>query len=103
LGDEGGHNLFMYLKKNNGLEYVDISGNDLGKKSIPAIAHLLKRNGKTLTHLDLSCNKLGNYTPTSTETQNDTSTAQTVFVPDLTGKTLLEAISLNKVLFMVLL
>jgi Leucine-rich repeat (LRR) protein len=71
LGDEGGYNLIMFLKKNNALENFDISGNGLGKKSITAIAQLLKRNGPQLTRLDLSCNKLGTYSPAVVEEAKD--------------------------------
>lgn len=93
----------MYLKRNNALQFIDLSGNGLGKKSVGAIAQLLKRNGQKLTHLDLSCNKIGNYNPAATEAAPEelkgiTAAIPVIAQPDIAGKTLLEAISLNKVL-----
>ncbi|KAI8916103.1 hypothetical protein EDD86DRAFT_197652, partial [Gorgonomyces haynaldii] len=93
LGDEGGAVLLQLLEQNNGLASLNLSGNALGPKTVQSLAQLLKRNGEYLGKLDLSCNKLGQI-----PAQEDTDVVipnQTPIV-DTTGKTLLEAISLNK-------
>lgn len=98
LGDEGGHHLLSHLKRNNALESLDLSGNGLGKKSITSLGALLKRNGSKLTRLDMSCNKLGTYTPNAAEGEVGVISALIAQAsPDAAGKILLEAISLNKV------
>lgn len=106
LGEEGGINLLSQLKNNHTLTEIDLSGTSLVSQCIPALATLLKCNDSTLVSLDLSCNKLGNFVaPSSTEfAEHQEQTASSIVVqaatasPDLAGKAILEAISLNKVL-----
>ena len=96
LGDEGESLLLNDLKKNSGLSFLEVSGNGLGAKSVTALASLLKLNHPNLTRLDISCNKLGNYVPPADE-KEAAATLPVGVASDTAGKTLLEAISLNKV------
>jgi hypothetical protein len=68
LGDEGGAALLSCLVRSTspntgvstcGLKFLDLASNSLGLETVNIVCALLKRNGKTLTSLDLSCNKLG--------------------------------------------
>jgi hypothetical protein len=100
LSDEGGCDLFNNLKNNTTLSVLDISGNYLGSKSVPSLAALLKRNDPTLSLIDVSCNKLGTFVPPITDKNEQTLNVVTnapASAPDISGKAILEAISLNKV------
>lgn len=59
IGDEGGAELCTLLLRNNTLCRLDISANDLGKETTTALATLIRKNGKKLVSIDVSCNKLG--------------------------------------------
>ncbi|KAJ3412302.1 T-complex-associated testis-expressed protein 1 [Chytridiales sp. JEL 0842] len=69
LTDEGGAALLAALVRSTnsttgvstcGLKSLDLSSNRLGMETVNVVCALLKRNGRVLTYLDLSCNKLGN-------------------------------------------
>jgi hypothetical protein len=95
LQDQGGYSLMVLLLGNKSISSLDISGNGLDSKSVTALCALLKLNSSTLTHLDLSCNKLGNYSEKSSSNTN----LRDVKATDVTGKQIFEAIAQNKVLF----
>ncbi|KAI8848521.1 hypothetical protein BC829DRAFT_443666 [Chytridium lagenaria] len=62
--DHGGALLMAGLAKGvttSKLKSLDVSSNGLGAECVTVLCTLLKRNGKALTTLDLSCNKLGNF------------------------------------------
>ena len=94
LQDQGGYSLMDLLLGNKCISSLDISGNGLESKSVSALCALLKLNSPNLTHLDLSCNKLGSHTDKNTSNPNlrDTKGA------DVAGKQIFEAITQNKVL-----
>ena len=96
LLDAGGHALLVSLFKNTSLQFLDLSGNGLEMKSVQALSALLKMNITSLTRLDLSCNKLGDYSgeKNSASTSNLLGLAK---LSDVAGKTIFEAISQNKV------
>ncbi|KAJ3333504.1 T-complex-associated testis-expressed protein 1 [Blyttiomyces sp. JEL0837] len=125
IGDEGGASLCASISKvialppnsttePSALQFLDLSSNNLGFDTVTALCYLLKKNGKSLKSLDLSCNKLGNCStwnltdknlPTAsaaagtangafsqTGTRGHTAESDT----DIAGKMIFEAISQNK-------
>ncbi|KAJ3190767.1 T-complex-associated testis-expressed protein 1 [Irineochytrium annulatum] len=63
LGDHGGAALCAGLGKGlatSKLRTLDLSSNGLGSETVAMLCALLRRNGKALTSLDVSCNRLGN-------------------------------------------
>ncbi|KAJ3099132.1 T-complex-associated testis-expressed protein 1 [Phlyctochytrium planicorne] len=65
FGDHGAAAFMAGLARgvmaNSKLKSLDISSNGLGADSVSILCALLKRNGKNLVSIDLSCNKLGNF------------------------------------------
>lgn len=97
LHDAGGNSFLVCIFKNRSLVSLDLSGNGLEMKSVLALAALLKLNIPSLTKLDFSCNKLGDYTAEKAVTS---STANLIGIPKVTdtaGKSIFEAVSQNKV------
>ncbi|KAJ3391413.1 T-complex-associated testis-expressed protein 1 [Lobulomyces angularis] len=119
LGDEGGEELLNLLLKNNFLTTLDLSGNNLGQKSIKSLCTLIRKNCPKLRRIDISCNKLGsrggekinqiinnlsgvvekgnntNSRVNSAGTQSSSGDSGQI-EPDAAGKSLFEAISHNK-------
>ncbi|KAJ3210620.1 T-complex-associated testis-expressed protein 1 [Dinochytrium kinnereticum] len=116
LGDSGGAMLMAGLAKGvspglSKLRLLDISSNGLAADSVTVLCALLKRNGKHLSTIDLSCNKLGNFgtlpggvpmgaaaPAASGPVQNGTGRPGSAgrVDSDMAGKMLFEAISHNK-------
>ena len=99
LHDIGGHSFLICIFKNKSLVALDLSGNGLEMKSVTALAALLKLNLSTLTKLDFSCNKLGDYTGEKVTTASTTNLIGMPKVTDTAGKFIFEAVSQNKVIF----
>jgi Ran GTPase-activating protein (RanGAP) involved in mRNA processing and transport len=97
LGDEGGYSLMVLLLKNKTLKSLELSGNGLERKSVTAICAMLKSNSPELVRLDLSCNKLGDYSTKQTINTGSSLNLAEVKPVDPIGKEIFEAISQNKV------
>jgi hypothetical protein len=94
------------------LKSIDVSCTGLGVESIGALCVLLKKNGKNLVSIDLSCNKLGNAGTTLSVSNGPEGNASPLSAngvgagrpssgkggdTDVVGKMLFESISQNKV------
>lgn len=98
LYDEGGHSILTLLAKNATLRVLDLSGNGLELKSVEALTIILKLNIASLTKLDLSCNKLGDYTGEKRGGSEPNIAGYPAKTIDGAGKSIFEAISQNKVI-----
>jgi Ran GTPase-activating protein (RanGAP) involved in mRNA processing and transport len=106
LGDQGCQAVCLEACKNTNLESLNLSGNGVGPGAIPFICVLLRRNLKRLTSVDLSCNKIGSAGPSAMKLmgmspEDAPATAHESEV-DFAGKSIFEAVSRNKVCFILL-
>lgn len=102
------------LTHNTILQSIDLAANELGVESVVALCGLLKSNhNKTLTSLDLSCNKFSRMAESNSMSDGAKILAQTSQaikeleqmsggagaggMADAVGKMLLDAVSQNKV------